>query len=156
MNKHRKGFTLIELLVVISLVSFFSSIVIGFVRQSVTKSNDVRRKQNVDQIVKAINFYFNDNGYLPQKSDDWCSYISNPNGPPPGYGQAFQLSVQPYMKTVPLDPTRSGQVGDYLYKANSNANGHFDVCAIMEIPTGQVYDYTYCLGGTIYNYCIKQ
>jgi|SRR3989344_7376977 len=149
----KKGFTLIELLVVVAIIAIIASVVIGYVYDATSRGRDNRRKQNVDQIVKAVNMYFSANGYLPRNQTGWCTYISNPTN---GYGAAFQADIEPYMKTVQLDPTKHNMVGDYLYKNTDNANGHFVVCANMERPTGDTYDYTTCTGGAVYNYCVTQ
>src|SRR3989344_394899 len=149
----KKGFTLIELLVVVAIIAIIASVVIGYVYDATSRGRDNRRKQNVDQIVKAVNMYFSANGRLPRNQTGWCTYISNPTN---GYGAAFQADISPYMNPVQLDPTRAGSVGDYLFKSVSNPNGQYELCAIMERPTGQTYDQSSCFDGTVYNYCITQ
>ena len=156
MNDYRKGFSLIELMVIVSIIAFITSIFVGYVRQSTSRGRDLRRKQNVDQIVKSINFYFNDRGSLPRNQTGWCTYISNTGGVAPGYKVLFAQDISPYMPVLQYDPTNESSVGDYLYNNTDNNNGHYTVCAIMEVPTGKSYDYSACIGGTIYNYCISQ
>ena len=149
----KKGFTLVELLVVVAIIVTIVSIVTSFLSSASMRSRDGRRKQNVDQTVKAISLFFNENGYLPLNETGWCTYISNPES---GYGAAFQLAITPHMKLIQFDPTKAGQVGDYLYKNVDNINGHFVFCANMEVSTGNSYDHSSCLGGTTYNYCVIQ
>lgn len=154
-TKFKKGFTLIELLVVIAVIAIISSIVMAYVYDATSRGRDTRRKQNVDQLVKAINLFFSEKGNLPMNQTGWCTYISNTTG---GSGAAFQADIQPYMKSIQLDPTNSGQVGDYLYDSLDNVGGHFVVCANMErASNGNAGgDYSSCVGGTTYNYCITQ
>ena len=152
-NNSRSGFTLIELLVVVAIIAIIASVVIGYVYQATSKGRDVRRKQNIDQIAKAVNLYFSENGFLPGNQNGWCTYISNPTN---GYGDAFQTELLPYMKNIQLDPTKHGQVGDYLFSITDNTGGHYSLCANLENDTGQSYDYSLCTGGAVYNYCVTQ
>ena len=149
----QSGFTLIELLVVIAIIAILASVIMGYVYQATSKGRDSQRKQNIDQIVKAVNFYFSDNGHLPGDTDGWCTYISNPTN---GYGDTFTTDLVPYIKTMPLDPTKHNQVGDYLFSVTNNNSGHYSLCANLENDTGQSYDYSSCTGGAVYNYCLTQ
>ena len=153
MPKFTTGFTLIELLVVIAIIAIIAGVVMGYTYEATSKGRDSQRKQNIDQIVKAVNFYFSDNGHLPGNADGWCTYISNPTN---GYGAAFTADLLPYMKTIPLDPSKHNQVGDYLFSVTSNVSGHYSLCANLENSTGQSYDYSSCTGGSVYNYCLTQ
>lgn len=152
-NKLNKGFTIIEILVVVAIIAIIASIVMSYVYSATVRGRDSRRKQDVDQIVKAVNMYFSANGVLPRDETGWCTYVSNTES---NYGQDFQDDLLPYMKTVPSDPTKKGMVGDYLYKNTDNTGGHFVICANMEQATGDSYDYSSCPGGTTYNYCLSQ
>ncbi len=149
----KKGFTLIELLVVLTIIGIIASVVVYNVSTASIKGRDSRRKQNIDQIAKAINIYFNQNGYLPENQTGWCTYISNPTN---GWGSAFQADLAPFMKDVPSDPTKAGGVGDYLFSVTDNTKGNYSLCANLENDTGNSYDFTGCAGGSVYNYCITQ
>ena len=152
-NRQKQGFTLIEILVVVAVIAIISSVVMSYVFSATVRGRDSRRKQNVDQIVKAVGLFFNENGFLPRNETGWCTYISNTTS---GYGPAFQNDLLPYMKTMQFDPTKKGMVGDYLYKNVDNTGGRFVVCANLEIATGNNFDYGTCVGGTTYNYCLTQ
>ena len=156
MPKLVSGFTLIELLIVITVIILISSVVIGYVNSATVRGRDAKRQQNLDQIAKAINLYFSVNGSLPQNATGWCTYISNSGGPAPGYQALFASDLALYMKNIPLDPTKAGQVGDYLFSNTDNAKGNYSLCANMERPTGKSYDFSSCVGGAVYNYCITQ
>src|SRR3989344_5494815 len=118
----KHGFTLIELLVVIAIIAIIGSVVIGQTYSATVRSRDNNRKQNIDQMVKAISLYFSENGYLPRNQSGWCTYISNQTS---GYGAAFQSDLEPYMKTFQFDPTKQGQVGDYLFNNIDNTSGYY-------------------------------
>jgi len=153
----RKGFTLIELLVVIAIIALIATIVVGYVNQSTSRGRNTRRATNVDQIVKAVNLYYSSVGSLPEVSG-WCNTVSNG-----AFGTDFQTKIQPYMKTVQLDPTLGGATGDYLFYSISSGAGQFKVCATMEAPnTGNNNSFNAgaagCGGATgiTYNYCLNQ
>lgn len=149
----KKGFTLIELLVVITIIGMLSTVVLSSLNQARAKARDARRKQDIAQIQRAAIMHFDALGYLPRNASGWCTYISNPAN---GWGPGFQADISPaYIKSVPLDPTRANQTGDYLYSNINNLSGNFTLCAILEQSTGQSYDYTGCANGSVYNYCVS-
>ncbi len=156
MKHFKSGFTLVELLIVITIIALLSGVVIGYVSDAGKKGRDSKRMQNIDQLAKAINLYFSQDGSLPTGTTGWCTYISNPDGPAPGYNKQFANDIAPYIANVPLDPTKAGMVGDYLFDNMDNVKGSYALCANLENPTGKTYDYTSCTGGAVYNYCITQ
>ena len=56
------GFTLIELLVVVALISLLSSVVLASLSGARESARDVRRKQDLRQIKRALHAYYNDHG----------------------------------------------------------------------------------------------
>lgn len=150
----KRGFTLIELLVVISIIGLLSSIVMASLNTARTKARDVRRMQDLAQLDRAITSFFSDKGYLPANTNGWCTYISNTTN---GYTTTFQSNFIPgYMPSLPADPQKQGQVGDYFYRNENNGQGLYTLCAQLEQSTGKTYDYSACNGGMVYNYCIKK
>jgi len=85
----QKGFTLIELLVVIAIIGLLASVVLVALNSARVKARDTKRKADLSQIVKALEFYYNDYGvYPPFRAssscggfrNDWASsYCSDPN-----------------------------------------------------------------------------
>jgi prepilin-type N-terminal cleavage/methylation domain-containing protein len=63
--ERKNSFTLIELLVVIAVIGMLSSIVLVSMRGAREKARDARRKQEIDQIMKALELYYNDYGQYP-------------------------------------------------------------------------------------------
>jgi len=64
----KSGFTLIELLVVISIIGLLSSIVLASLNETRAKSRDSERKQELHQIVVALNLYYSKHGIFPDFS----------------------------------------------------------------------------------------
>lgn len=72
MKNKTHGFTLMELLVIIAIIGTISTIGVAYLIQSRTKSKDAIRTAEVEQIRKAVEFYINDNFYLPPNSGTTC------------------------------------------------------------------------------------
>ncbi len=64
-SPRKKGFTLIELLVVIAVIGLLSSIVLVSMKDVRAKARDAKRKQEISQIMKALELYYLDNGQYP-------------------------------------------------------------------------------------------
>src|SRR3989344_1808489 len=66
-----RGFTLIELLLVIGILAILASIVIVAVNPTaqLAKARNATRRQDVKQILSAVQQYFVDNGSLPAGVD---------------------------------------------------------------------------------------
>lgn len=80
----KRGFTLIELLVVISIIGVISSIVLAALNTARDKAVDGRKLSLVREYVKALELYYDDNGYYPFTSlsvgKKVCLGIGNPSG----------------------------------------------------------------------------
>jgi len=81
-SRRNKGFTLIELLVVIAIIGLLSGLVLVSMQGARSKARDSVRKQDVNQIEKALLLYWDRNGQFPGES--WCdsSIGSNDTGCP--------------------------------------------------------------------------
>ena len=102
-SKLKLGFTLIEMLVVIAILGLLATVGLGSFQSSQMKSRDTQRKNDLNQIQKALELYYNDNGKYPLTADF------------PGAGGSWQdANGTIYMKLVPADPKYSV----YFYLSN--------------------------------------
>ena len=92
------GFTLIELLVVIAILGLLATIGLASFRSTQIKSRDSQRKSDLNQIQKALEMYYNDNGEYRNSLPDGGSVWEDAKG-------------TLYMKEIPQDP----KFGDYVY-----------------------------------------
>jgi len=159
----QKGFTIIELLVVIAIIGLLSSIIITNTSVSKMKARDTTRKQNLNQLEKAINLYYSQNGTLPPTAahgggTNWCTYLSNATG---GANVNFAADMKPYIPSIPHDPSTLTGPGDYVFWNQNDSTGKYKLCAIVEQSSmaNDSFNATAqgCAGspGT-YNYCVNQ
>jgi len=155
----KKGFTLIEIMVVITILGVLIAMVSGSFMASQKKSRDLRRKSDLAQISKALEFYSNDNGRYPAASGGLIEGCGNPASPSTcewNLEWSNTVSTPPtiYMATVPKDPA-----GGYSYYYDSDATGtyyqlyaRFENTEDMDVhksgSTAQTYTGTNCGGGT--------
>ncbi len=113
--KRNSGFTLIEMIVVIALLGIISTAILATIDPfgQLQKSNDTRRKADLESIQHALELYYQDNDKYPDSSADFQIL----NG---ATTVAWGSSWQPYMATLPKDPSLSSS---YVYYSPSTANG---------------------------------
>jgi general secretion pathway protein G len=125
----KKGFTLIELLVVIAIISLLSSVVMASVSSARIKSRDSRRVQDLYQIRKALDLYFDDNHTYPPYAYWLYSNSANWN--------TLQTALAPYLTTLPKDPRNNTAgpwaTGNYTYAYGVQPGGkNYDLVAQFE------------------------
>lgn len=109
-RKTRRGFTLIELLVVIAILGLLSTIGLGSFRSSQIKGRDTQRKNDLGQLQRGLEAYYNDKGKYPE------------TGKLPGAGLPWQDTLPSgeagtlYMKEIPVDPTSYR----YIYESDGS------------------------------------
>lgn len=91
--KVKRGFTLIELLIVISIIALLVALGTYSYNNAQIKARDAKRKQDVNNVKKALQLYFEDNDTYPNSLN---SLSTPPN---------------PYLTEVPQDP----KGGNYIY-----------------------------------------
>lgn len=129
---HKRGFTLIELLVVIGIIGLLATFAVVQLGASREKARDAKRKQDLVQMQKALELYYNENGAYPN-SGGWrgggstCAY-----GPYPTTGATGYIpSLAPqYIGVLPLDPRPATKaspctnIGQSCYLYNSNGTDY--------------------------------
>jgi len=69
-TQNKKAFTLIELLLVMILLSILTIALLGNYFSSLKKGKDARRKGELNQMQKALEIYYEDNGTYPIVTDN--------------------------------------------------------------------------------------
>lgn len=68
MNRTQSGFTLIELLVVIAIIGTLASVVLASLSSARANARDATRLSQAQEIVKALELYYADNGVYPNRN----------------------------------------------------------------------------------------
>ena len=136
-----KGFTLVELLIVIGILSILSvgAITVLNPTSQFQKANDVRRKSDLNQVQKALEVYYGDNGKYPPNYSVSDYRIKGLDGNVVNWGSSWQ----PYMEVLPKDPKGSK---NYVYFASSDGQSYF-LYASLDRGT----DSSTCNGGAACN-----
>jgi len=99
------GFTLVELIIVMAILGLLATVGLASFRSSQIKGRDAQRKNDLGQLQRGLEAYYNDKGRYPITVDF------------PSAGSPWQdtlLSGETgtlYMKEIPADPTAY----DYVY-----------------------------------------
>lgn len=92
-----------EILIVIAMLGILATIIFGSYLTSLTKGRDSRRKQDLEQVARALELYYSEQGVYPASAEvDFGGMLVKPDSG----GSLF------YMKQLPSDPV-SGY--DYVY-----------------------------------------
>jgi general secretion pathway protein G len=103
-----KGFTLIELLVVLAILGLLAGVVLVTVNPvaQLQKSNDARRKGDLESLQRALELYYQDTGSYPKSSTSGYLIMNGTSS------MSWGTSWSPYMTTLPKDPTSTNS---YVY-----------------------------------------
>lgn len=92
----QRGFTLMELMIVMVIIGILTSIIGGSFMQSKLKARDAQRKNDLGQVQRALESYYNDHGTYPPASDG--KILGTP------WGGVFQdTNPTVYMNQLPND-----------------------------------------------------
>ncbi|MDO8495425.1 MAG: type II secretion system protein [bacterium] len=97
-NKHTAGFTLVELLTVALIIGLLSTLLFVSINAARSKARDAVRKQNLVQIKKALELYYDDHGAYPLSSGGWYAFEYQ-------HPIDYILGITPtYLARLPNDP----------------------------------------------------
>lgn len=130
----QRGFTLIELLAVVSIIAVLSAIVMTTLSGERAKGRDARRIADLNQIQKALELYYIQNGAYPAfnyintptsgdctaggTSNDWCG---------------LETALAPYIGKLPWDPAGTQATYAYYYDSDTgNGNKDYGLMAKFE------------------------
>lgn len=119
MYKQKKGFTLIELVVVMAIIAVLAAAGLSSFTSTQKKGRDARRKSDLTQVSRALEFYYNDQGEYPTSSGGQilacgascnaaCSWGSGPMCSPTN-------AATIYLQTLAEDPSANYQ---YFYDSS--------------------------------------
>lgn len=118
MKINKKGFTLIELIIAMVILAVLSGLIAGGVLNSLKKGRDARRKADLQQIQRALEFYYEDNRTYPSS----LTFGGQIVGPAP--------VSKVYMQKVPIDPNTS-KTYYYCYETVSSPT-KYKLYAVLE------------------------
>lgn len=115
---NNRGFTLIELLVAMGIIAVLTGMAAFNFNQSRVRARDVQRKNDLNQLQKALELYKNDTGSYPD--------------PDTGDYQTILLGPGEYIKNTFSDPKGTEWV-TYQYKPASGLKSYY-LMACLENP----------------------
>jgi len=97
-----QGFTLIELIVVVGILGILAATLLAAINPvaQFNKSNDAKRKGDLETVQRALELYYQDNGSYPLSlnwGNPWTPYISKlPKDPVSTYNYVYFSTGQTY------------------------------------------------------------
>ena len=156
-KQHKQGFTLIELLVVIAIIGMLSSIVLVSLNPSRAKARDAQRIAAINQMITALELYYDDHGSYPGTTNWYYDCDGNTS-----WHNLFDSALSQYLPEIPDDPLYTNnpwplcfyyKLGDYGY---CSGTGHaYTMLFATEITIFDFKKYdVQGEGGTAARYCI--
>lgn len=126
-KKLQRGFTLVELLVVIAIIIILATLLLLQLDVARRKGRDTKRVGDVTQLRTAVELYYDENGFYPQKIDDATigKYMGTTKAP------LDPSTKAPYGYGVDANPAKKYQIWAQLEQINANAfNNDADITTI--------------------------
>ena len=167
-----RGFTLMELMVVIIIMGILIALGLTSYKSTQIKSRDIRRKNDLSQIAKALELYYNDYGQYPTDTNSKIYGCGTAGASVCEWGSPFQtLKADGTVKTVYMSKLvgdmSSGRV--YYYNRFTILPGSYNAYQLYtrlentqdgDIPhnsingKAQSYGATVCGTGILCNYSV--
>jgi prepilin-type N-terminal cleavage/methylation domain-containing protein len=138
------GFTLIELLVVISIIGLLSSIVLSSLTSAKVKARNAKRLHDINQVILAVELYYNTYGTYPGGDGDGCGSWDVGNKDHPFLTTAGVSRLGAILPNPPSDATATGDCTGYFYyrypagylSCDSAKGAYYVIMATMEGGSG--------------------
>lgn len=118
MKNWSAGFTLLEMLVVIAIIGSLTGLIATNFVGSQAKARDARRKSDLTQIQKALEFFYNDHGRYPNESSGRIAGCGGGSTSACAWGDPLQDgNGTVYLDTIP-EEQQSGK--QYWYEVSAD------------------------------------
>jgi prepilin-type N-terminal cleavage/methylation domain-containing protein len=126
------GFTLIELLVVVSVIGLLSSIILVSLNSARLKARNVRRNEDISQLIKAFSLAYSTTPSYPVGGWFCVSSSCTDGFSTFGADPTLDAFLAPYIQKPTDPPNRSRGYGGYIYaNAWSGGTGPYDGSAFL-------------------------
>lgn len=157
--KRHTGFTLIELLAVLSIIALLTSLVLAQVAKARSKARKVSAVANIKQIHKALELYYNNNGFFPPDvTRGWDPGLSkrlpfNTYNPAEDCATNLASCVCDVYLSCPGSVLPDDIPSDWITKVQNNYTSQYIGKWPSTTPWGGAYDYNYWNATTTRNGC---
>ena len=145
----RKGFTLIELLVVIGIIAILATLSIIAFSTARRKARDSTRLNQVEQMQKALELYYQDNGEYPSPGARGYAYWTSTSIAEENqycgsrwcderFSNGLEAKLAPYISGLPGDPL--GIQNTYRYYYDSDSGDNYQTYGLRVRLEGSEYD----------------
>lgn len=119
MKKNTSGFTIVELLIVIVVIAILAAVSVVAYSGMASRARDAQRKADAQQIVKALEMYYIDNGEYPEILQTGAGIAPGVANSHPAYMNTWNelaSKLSPYVSTISRDPINGDRNGlRYVY-----------------------------------------
>lgn len=121
--KMQKAFTLLEILVVIAMLGILATIIMTSYVSTLKKGRDSRRKQDLEQVGRALELYYFENNAYPTMRPEVSARLT--------WGESLENSAGTkfYMKRLPQDPSHAD---DIYYNYDSTDGTYYKLYSCLE------------------------
>jgi len=145
-----KGFTVVELLIVLTIMVILTIIVLTGLSVARARARDAERKQEIDGLRKAVEYYFIDHGKYPAE-DSGCDIETEYNTQSGNFYNEMRTTYVPIAPNDPLYPREYESGKKYAYHYRTLSGGTEYKIRVRLEETGLDYE-AYSDGGSAIPY----